>query len=140
MVEDQTLFYNHLKRNSSHFWVKILIMGKWDAIFEQRTKSECVVLILTSARSRIQPSAPDAPSPEIWPKRNAVSYRTFHFLTIIQLDNLATKKIFNQKFSFNGAKHLKTCSSSPQNFIFDPKYPLSKVATFPKNIHFSKYP
>ena len=129
MVENQTLFFNHLKRNSSHFWVKILIMGKWDAIFEQRTKSECVVLILTSARSRIQPSAPDAPSPEIWPKRNAVSYRTFHFLTIIQLDNLATKKIFNQKFSFNGAKHFL------KHVLVHLKIPF-----LIQNIHFQKSP
>ena len=126
--------------------VKILIMGKWIAIFEQRTKSESVVLILTSARSRIQPSAPDAPSPEIWPKRNAVSYRTFHFLTIIQLDNLATKKIFNQKFSFNGAKHfLKQVlvhlkiSFLIQNIHFE-KCPLFLKISFSKYPNFQKYP
>ena len=98
--------------------------------FEQRTKSECVVLILTSARSRIQPSAPDAPSPEIWPKRNAVSYRTFHFLTIIQLDNLLTKKFSTKNFSLmeqNILKHVWFTSK----FHFWSKMSNSKIPILP---------
>ena len=68
-----------------------------------------------------KPSPSRCPSPEIWPKRNAVSYRTFHFLTIIQLDNLLTKKTFNQKFFVLMELNM---FYSPQSFPiknFDPK-------------------
>ena len=80
-------------------WMKQLILGKMTD-FGSRIRGKIWMCRLDFDVRALEskPSPSRCPSPEIWPKRNAVSYRTFHFLTIIQLDNLLTKKTFNQKF------------------------------------------
>ena len=109
----------------THVLMKQLILGKMTD-FGSRIRGKIWMCRLDFDVRALEskPSPSRCLSPEIWPKRNAVSYRTFHFLTIIQLDNLLTKKTFNQKFFvFNGAEHVLFTSKfsdqkfRPKNFV-----------------------